>query len=124
VTVVADVDRLVSEGGDLEVTLGADDAAVGSAGGYIRIDLDSDRDTHRSVEVTYRARGRAWEVASGLIDDKVFYYKAVDFCPPTNCDIPVVSNIRFTYAAGKKGEYDQLLEDMIGTVTPATGRLG
>jgi hypothetical protein len=123
-SIVADVDRLVSASGDLEVTLGADDTAVGSAGEYIRIDLDSDRDTHRSVEVTYRARGATWEVASGLIDGKVFYYKAVEFCPPTNCDIPVVSSIKFTYAAGKKGEYDKLLEGMIRTVTPATGRLG
>jgi hypothetical protein len=122
-SIVADVDRLVSASGDLEVTLGADDTAVGSAGEYIRIDLDSDRDTHRSVEVTYRARGATWEVASGLIDDRVFYYKAVEFCPPTNCGIPVVSSIKFTYAAGKKGEYDKLLEGMIGTVTPATGRL-
>jgi hypothetical protein len=122
-SIVADVDRLVSEGGDLEVTLGADDTAVGSAGEYVRIDLASDRDTHRSVEVTYRARGRAWEVASGLIDGRVFYYKAVEFCPPTSCGIPVVSSIRFTYAAGKKAEYDRLLEGMIGTVTPATGRL-
>jgi hypothetical protein len=113
----------VSEDGDFEVALGADDAVVGSAGEYIKIDLDSDRDTHRSVEVTYRARGATWEVASGLIDGKVFYYKAIDFCPPTNCDIPVVSSIKFTYAAGKKGEYDKLLEGMIRTVTPATGRL-
>jgi hypothetical protein len=122
-SIVADVDRLVSEGGDFEVALGADDAVVGSAGEYIKIDLDSDRDTHRSVEVTYRARGATWEVASGLIDGKVFYYKAIDFCPPTNCGIPVVSSIKFTYAAGKKGEYDKLLEGMVRTVTPATGRL-
>ena len=118
-----EVDRLVSEGGDLEVTIDADDMAVGSAGEYIRIDLNTDLDTQPSVTVTYRARGKTWEVASGLIGDKVFYYKAVEFCPPVGCDIPIVSNIKFRYAASKKAEYDKLLERMVRTFTPATGRL-
>ena len=122
-SIVADVDRLVSEGGDLEVTLGADDAVVGSAGEYIRIDLASDRDTRRSVEVTYRARGATWEVASGLIDGRVFYYKAVEFCPAEGCVIPVVSLLTLAYPTARKGEYDRLLEGMVGTLTPATGRL-
>jgi hypothetical protein len=52
-TIVADVDRLVSRSGDFEVVIGADDAAVGSAGEYIRIELASDRDVHPSMQVTY-----------------------------------------------------------------------
>ncbi len=84
--VLPNVDRLVSDGGDLEVTIDADDTAVGSAGEYIRIDLNTDLDTQPSVKVTYRARGKTWEVASGLIGDKVFYYKAVEFCPPVSCE--------------------------------------
>ncbi len=121
--VIANVDRLVSESGNLEVTIAADDAAVGTAGEYIRIDLNTDMDTQPSVRVTYRARGKTWEVASGLIGDKVFYYKAVEFCPPAGCDIPIVSSIKFRYAASKKAEYDKLLEKMVQTFTPATGRL-
>jgi hypothetical protein len=77
-----EAERLMSEGGDLEVTINADDMAVGSAGEYIRIDLNTDLDTQPSVKVTYRARGKTWEVASRLIGDKVFYYKAVKFCLP------------------------------------------
>jgi hypothetical protein len=121
--VIANVDRLVSESGDLEVTIDADDIAVGTAGEYIRIDLNTDLDTLPSVQVTYRARGKSWEVASGLIGDKVFYYKAVEFCAPAGCDIPIVSNIKFRYSASKKAEYDELLEHMVRTFTPATGRL-
>jgi hypothetical protein len=119
----ANVDRLVSKSGDLEVTIDADDMVVGSAGEYIRIDLNTDLDTQPSVRVTYRAREKTWEVASGLIGDKVFYYKAVEFCPPAGCDIPIVSNIKFRYVASKKAEYDKLLESMVRTLTPATGRL-
>ncbi len=100
----------------------ADDTAVGSAGEYIRIDLNTDLDTQPSVSMTYRARGKTWEVASGLIGDKVFYYKAVEFCPPASCEIPIVSNIKFRYAASKKAEYDELLEHMVRTFTPAAGR--
>jgi hypothetical protein len=118
-----EAERLMSEGRDLEVTIEADDMAVGSAGEYIRIDLNTDLDTQPSVTETYRARGKTWEVASGLIGDKVFYYKAVEFCPPVGCEIPVVSNIKFRYAASKKAEYDELLERMVRTFTPATGRL-
>jgi hypothetical protein len=92
-TLAPEADRLMSEGGDLEVTIDADDMAVGSAGEYIRIDLNTDLDTQPSVTVTYRARGKTWEVASGLIGDKVFYYKAVESCPPVGCNIPIVSNI-------------------------------
>jgi hypothetical protein len=117
------VDRLVSEDGALEVTIDADDMVVGSAGEYIRIDLNTDMDTQPSVRVTYRARGKTWEVASGLIGDKVFYYKAVEFCPPAGCDIPIVSGIKFRYAASKKAEYDKLLEKMVQTFTPAMRRL-
>ena len=117
------VDRLVSEGGALEVTIDADDMVIGSAGEYIKIDLNTDMDTQPSVRVTYRARGKTWEVASGLIGDKVFYYKAVEFCPPAGCDIPIVSSIKFRYAASKKAEYDKLLEKMAQTFTPATGRI-
>jgi hypothetical protein len=120
--VVPNVDRLMSESGDLEVTIDADDTAVGSAGEYIRIDLNTDLDTQPLVSVTYRARGKTWEVASGLIGDKVFYYKAVEFCPPASCEIPIVSNIKFRYAASKKAEYDELLEHMVRTFTPAAGR--
>jgi hypothetical protein len=122
-TLAPEADRLMSEGGDLEVTIDADDMAVGSAGEYIRIDLNTDLDTQPSVTVTYRARGKTWEVASGLIGDKVFYYKAVESCPPVGCNIPIVSNIKFRYAASKKAEYDELLERMVRTFTPATGRL-
>jgi hypothetical protein len=121
--VIANVDRLASESGDLEVTIDADDIAVGTAGEYIRIDLNTDLDTLPSVQVTYRARGKSWEVASGLIGDKVFYYKAVEFCAPAGCDIPIVSSIKFRYLASKKAEYDELLEHMVRTFTPATGRL-
>jgi hypothetical protein len=122
-TVVADVDRLVSRGGDFEVVIGADDTAVGSAGGYVGLELASDRDVHPATAVTYRARGEGWEVASGLIDGRVFYYKAVERCAAKGCDIPTVSVVKFTYAADKKDAYDQLLERMVRTFAPATGRL-
>ena len=68
------------------------------------------------MRVTYRARGKTWEVASGLIGDKVFYYKAVEFCPPVSCEIPIVSSIKFRYAASRKAEYDKLLESMVRTI--------
>jgi hypothetical protein len=123
-TIVADVDRLVSRSGDFEVVIGADDAAVGSAGEYIRIELASDRDVHPSMQVTYQARGKGWEVASGLIEGRVFYYKAIERCAPKGCEIPTVSMVKFTYAAGRERVYDELLERMVRTFAPATGRLG
>jgi hypothetical protein len=122
-TIVADVDGLVSRSGDLEVVIGADDVAVGSAGEYVGLELASDRDVHPAAEVTYRARGKGWEVASGLIGGRVFYYKAVERCAPEGCDIPTVSMVKFTYPAGRKGAYDKLLERMVRTFAPATGRL-
>jgi hypothetical protein len=123
-TTIADVDRLVSRSGDFEVVIGADDVAVGSASEYIRLELASDRDVHPSMEVTYRARGKGWEVASGLTEGRrVFYYKSVERCAPRGCDIPTVSMVKFTYAAGRKGVYDKLLERMVRTFAPATGRL-
>ena len=122
-TIVADVDRLVSRSGDFEVVIGADDAAVGSASEYIRIELASDRDVHPSMKVTYQARGKGWEVASGLIEGRVFYYKAIERCAPKGCEIPTVSMVKFTYAAGRERVYDELLERMVRTFAPATGRL-
>jgi hypothetical protein len=126
-TIVSDVDRLVGRGGgdfaDFEVTIGADDAAVGSAAEYVRSHLDAALDARPPARVTYRARGSGWEVASGLIGGRVFYYKAVEFCAPAACDVPVVSIVRFAYAAaGGKGARDRLLERMVRTFTPATGR--
>ena len=124
-TIVADVDRLVGGSGDLEVVIGADDVAVGSASEYVGLELASDRDVHPATEVTYRARGKGWEVASGLIGGRrVFYYKAVERCAPGGCDIPTVSMVKFTYPVGRKGAYDKLLERMVRTFSPATGRLG
>jgi len=122
-TIVADVDRLVSRSGDFEVVIGADDVAVGSASEYIRIELASDRDVHPSMQVTYRARGKGWEVASGLIEGRVFYDKSIERCAPKGCDIPTVSMVKFTYAAGREKVYDKLLERMVRTFAPATGRL-
>jgi len=68
------------------------------------------------VQVTYEARGKTWEVASGLIGDKVFYCKIVELCPPAGCDIPIISSIKFRYSASKKAEYDELLEHMVRTI--------
>jgi hypothetical protein len=123
-TIIADVDRLVSRSGDFEVVMGADDVAVGSASEYIRIELASDRDVYPSTAVTYRARGKGWEVVSGLIDGRVFYYKSIERCGLKGCAIPTVSMVKFTYAADRKSTYDKLLERMVRTLTPATGRLG
>jgi hypothetical protein len=123
-TIVADVDRLVSRSGDFEVVIGADDAVVGSANEYIRLELASDRDEHPSMQVSYRARGKGWEVASGLIEGRVFYYKSIERCAPMSCDIPTVSMVKFTYPASRKSAYDKLLERMVRTFVPATGRLG
>jgi hypothetical protein len=122
-TIVADVDRLVSRSGDFEVVIGADDAVVGSANEYIRLELASDRDEHPSMQVTYRAHGKGWEVASGLIEGRVFYYKAIERCAPKGCEIPTVGMVKFTYAAGRERVYDELLERMVRTFAPATGRL-
>jgi hypothetical protein len=122
-TVISDVDGLVSGNGDFKVTIGADDTAAGSASEYIRIELASDRDLHPSMELTYQARGKGWEVASGLIEGRVFYYKAIEHCALQGCDIPTVTMVKFTYAAGKKSVYDKLLERMIRTITPAISRL-
>jgi hypothetical protein len=126
-TIVSDVDRLVGRGGgdlaDFEVTIGADDAAVGSAAEYVGSHLDAALGGRPPARVTYRARGNGWEVASGLIGGRVFYYKAVEFCAPAACDVPVVSSVRFAYAAaGGKGARDRLLERMVRTFTPARGR--
>ena len=85
--------------------------------------MGTDGGLHPATEVTYRARGEGWEVASGLIEGRVFYYKAVERCASTGCDIPTVSMVKFTYAAGGKGAHDKLLERMVRTFTPATGRL-
>jgi hypothetical protein len=78
---------------------------------------------HPSAAVTYRARGKGWEVASGLIDGRVFYYKSIEHCGLKGCDIPTVSMVKFTYAADRKSAYDKLLERMVRTLAPATGRL-
>src|SRR4051812_35513508 len=104
--------------GDFEVVIGADDAASGSASEYIRLELASDRDVHPSMKVIYRARGKGWEVASGLIEGRVFYDKSIERCAPMSCDIPTVSMVKFTYAAGRKSAYDKLLECMVRTFVP------
>ena len=122
-TIVADVDRLVSRSGDFEVVIGADDAASGNASEYIRLELASDRNAHPSMQVTYRARGKGWEVASGLIEGRVFYYKAIERCAPKGCEFR-----RSAWSSSptrRAGEvYDELLERMVRTFAPATGRLG
>jgi len=122
-TIIADVDRLVSKSGDFEVVIGADDAAVGSASEYIRIELASDRHVRPSMKVTYRALGKGWEVASGVIEGRMYYYKFVECCAPKACEIPTISIAMFTYMVGGKSAYDQLLERMVQMFVPATGRL-
>jgi len=101
-TIIADVDRLVSRSGDVEVVIGADDAAVGSASEYIRIELASDRDVHPSMKVSYGALAKGWKVASGLIDGRVYYYKSVECCAPKACEISTLSTAMFTYMVGGK----------------------
>lgn len=123
-TIISDVDGLVGKSGDIEVVIAADDIALGSAGEYIRIELASERDLHPAMAVTYRARGKGWEVTSGLIEGWVFYYKAIEYCAPQGCEIPTVSMVKFSYPASRKGVYDKLLERMVRTFAPATGRLG
>ena len=124
-TIISDVDRLVGRSGDIEVVIAADDIALGSASEYIRLELASQRDLHPGMVVTYQARGKSWEVASGLIEEQqVFYYKAIEYYAPQGCEIPTVSMVKFSYPASRKTAYDKLLERMVRMFAPATGRLG
>ena len=53
----------------------------------------------------------------------MFYCKAVEFCPGGGCGMAVVTLLTLAYPASRKDEYDGLLERVVPTLTPTTGRL-